>query len=139
LSVAISIGFAQYFNPRPSARGDAGIWNGITGKFISIHAPPRGATFMRASTPMPTAFQSTPLREGRQPLGYDNNVLSVFQSTPLREGRPCSFCRYVTRFYFNPRPSARGDTGIIAFSPKSALFQSTPLREGRLALVGFES
>ena len=76
------------FNSRPSARGDATGLNaeqiyyfisihapprGATkiyserdeSLFISIHAPPRGATFPRMPLPIVLLFQFTPLREGR--------------------------------------------------------------------------
>ena len=34
----------EYFNSRPSARGDGNLARSITADIISIHAPPRGAT-----------------------------------------------------------------------------------------------
>ena len=127
-----SIPWTLYFNSRPSARGDkiedAAITNA---KIISIHAPPRGATFGTFPLVCPKRFQFTPLREGRLPptaliwqcrhisihapprgatphhirrAGYDK-----FQFTPLREGRRNSFTTTITPYYFNSRPSARGD------------------------------
>ena len=97
------------FNSRPSARGDtnwggkamnklfqftplregrhAHLDNGLFGENISIHAPPRGAT------------------------GFDvlcGNA-QLFQFTPLREGRHVAAFSVVKLFYFNSRPSARGD------------------------------
>ena len=100
-----------YFNSRPSARGDTtalvltitrcqfqftplregrqhcGI-NTLLIPFISIHAPPRGATRPRAARhTSAVAFQFTPLREGRQYSLPERNALT----------------------YFNSRPSARGD------------------------------
>ena len=99
-----------YFNSRPSARGDlfqrlhlflcrfqftplregrlsvkeiAELWG------ISIHAPPRGATNIRAGcTSSASAFQFTPLREGRPQQRRNHQQPSIFQFTPLREGRP---------------------------------------------------
>ena len=103
----------EYFNSRPSARGDTticatksrglfqftplreGRHNGVrlvlAVRPISIHAPPRGAT-------------------------SDGSVMegcSEFQFTPLREGRPFrpSECRCTP--YFNSRPSARGDSQLL--------------------------
>ena len=57
----------------------------------------------------PKAFQFTPLREGR--LDDVMNALKpiLFQFTPLREGRHVSDEGVRVHFYFNSRPSARGD------------------------------
>ena len=99
---------------------------------ISIHAPPRGATSDKPVTHASSAFQFTPLREGRrQPLfplparcqfqftplregrlpvpiraaGY-----LLFQFTPLREGRRQAGNAFCFHRHFNSRPSARGDS-----------------------------
>ena len=102
---------------------------------ISIHAPPRGATLVPASTDRITVFQFTPLREGRRhnlceyddklvisihapPRGATPCLLSggsqlIFQFTPLREGRQRSRRESGRRSYFNSRPSARGDCRCI--------------------------
>ena len=56
---------------------------------ISIHAPPRGATFSATGFPSVVRFQFTPLREGRQTAPQPHS------------GRQTDF---------NSRPSARGDT-----------------------------
>ena len=99
---------------------------------ISIHAPPRGATFrdVRESgrrenfNSRPSArgdststrkrstvllFQFTPLREGRRRCGRSTTKSKAFQFTPLREGRP----------------------GSAATADAAKRFQFTPLREGR--------
>ena len=123
---------------------------------ISIHAPPRGATSIRAGcTSSASAFQFTPLREGR--LDDVMNALKpiLFQFTPLREGRHVSDEGVRVHFYFNSRPSARGDsctsissvlftisihapprgaTQLIGIGCGSSIFQFTPLREGRLPI-----
>ena len=79
-----------YFNSRPSARGDAcGGVRAHRGGFISIHAPPRGATdtwSKRANTPR--YFNSRPSARGDWSMSYTT-------ATPTK--------------YFNSRPSARGD------------------------------
>ena len=54
---------------------------------ISIHAPPRGATLCRRMLRIFSAFQFTPLREGRHYTVLDRSALTIFQFTPLREGR----------------------------------------------------
>ena len=76
---------------------------------ISIHAPPRGATATAASTETPSRFQFTPLREGRRASGETSNGAENF----------------------NSRPSARGDKSCPNRTATSSLFQFTPLREGR--------
>ena len=99
---------------------------------ISIHAPPRGATFSKYSASrrkryfnsrpsargdgglttcggMQYIFQFTPLREGRQDTAVLDTKQLLFQFTPLREGRRIVAGRSCTKPYFNSRPSARGD------------------------------
>ncbi len=98
------------FNSRPSARGDSKKCDLALDIYISIHAPPRGATRDALCCVGGDAFQFTPLREGR-PLRFSfPHATRVFQFTPLREGR--------LRVNFG---------GNIAIP-----FQFTPLREGRL-------
>ena len=143
-----------YFNSRPSARGDKSCPNrtatsslfqftplregrhplhecNTEGIFISIHAPPRGATCEAAP---------------------QHRYLFLFQFTPLREGRRHEGIHEREPSHFNSRPSARGDnmdsgwdfTALISIHapPRGAtsariaiycrdIFQFTPLREGR--------
>ena len=54
-----------YFNSRPSARGDHDQALFPAEQDISIHAPPRGATWKRRASGWISTFQFTPLREGR--------------------------------------------------------------------------
>ena len=105
VSVALS-----HFNSRPSARGDVIPSCFATSACISIHAPPRGATFLQPLRDgKPNEFQFTPLREGRpQHSSFWGSTL-LFQFTPLREGRPSPRWREKPRWKF----------------------QFTPLREGR--------
>ena len=98
-----------HFNSRPSARGDTECHTMAQADFISIHAPPRGATMSRKSRRTRTAFQFTPLREGRRCHTRTRQRRKAFQFTPLREGRPAVLCRLVA----------------------IRIFQFTPLREGR--------
>ena len=53
------------FNSRPSARGDGSCFLLFCRRFISIHAPPRGATLKSMDSSKSKTFQFTPLREGR--------------------------------------------------------------------------
>ena len=55
--------------------------------YISIHAPPRGATRVAVMTV----------------------CIAIFQFTPLREGRPNPMTCFLFSGDFNSRPSARGD------------------------------
>ena len=147
-----------YFNSRPSARGDitADIdpdnnevfqftplregrrqfvirWLFV---FISIHAPPRGATGgWRRLALVHRRFQFTPLREGRRmPRGTHPNSLAISIHAPPRGATPqAPPCRRLAR-YFNSRPSARGDYNRC-IQRRTNLFQFTPLREGRLELI----
>ena len=99
---------------------------------ISIHAPPRGATKASINSRLSDLeFQFTPLREGRQYTVTTIYKHHLFQFTPLREGRRGNFCRNGSCFYFNSRPSARGDGKAGQCAERRAQFQFTPLREGR--------
>ena len=79
---------------------------------ISIHAPPRGATAPSADqlTSIISHFNSRPSARGdvRSALYY-NHKGGRFQFTPLREGRLRSGRRSRVPKDFNSRPSARGD------------------------------
>ena len=99
----------QYFNSRPSARGDRGCGHGDGCRCISIHAPPRGATEDTVQPFKIDEFQFTPLREGRRPRP-DNQFFFLD---------------------FNSRPSARGDSSVMLSVMPVSSFQFTPLREGR--------
>ena len=100
----------DYFNSRPSARGDPSPPAALYRTGISIHAPPRGATRMAAMLRGAMQFQFTPLREGRLCADGTAATTARFQFTPLREGRP---------------------THQREQSCPSTPFQFTPLREGR--------
>ena len=78
---------------------------------ISIHAPPRGATHpSHGQKQERRLFQFTPLREGRRASRQGQPGQCTFQFTPLREGRRLnSGAATMSAFYFNSRPSARGD------------------------------
>ena len=76
---------------------------------ISIHAPPRGATMPGFASGSPCLFQFTPLREGRQ------FVTPGFTGVPISIHAP-----------------PRGATGACAsLLVRVVAFQFTPLREGR--------
>ena len=77
----------EHFNSRPSARGDRITLRLCRVQYISIHAPPRGATIKAFSLSDVDIFQFTPLREGRLELQIFKGACPKFQFTPLREGR----------------------------------------------------
>ena len=78
-----------------------------------------------------TLFQFTPLREGRLGTMGSRLLWSIFQFTPLREGRRVLLPSPSPSFYFNSRPSARGDSACCLQVHALTAFQFTPLREGR--------
>ena len=121
--------------------------------FISIHAPPRGATADGGSgwvslhhfNSRPSArgdlldffgrfflraFQFTPLREGRLMRLCDTWTESEFQFTPLREGRRTAASTRKRLRNFNSRPSARGDGAGRIAGPMSKDFISRPSARG---------
>ena len=167
----------EYFNSRPSARGDSqlDVIGDIASDFNSRPSA-RGDGWPHQKARCCTSFQFTPLREGRltpeeikqlnaisihaPPRGatfasmHGRLQKRLFQFTPLREGRPLPVIFRRAYEYFNSRPSARGDSqldviGDIAsdFNSRPSArgdgwphqkarcctsFQFTPLREGRL-------
>ena len=77
--------------------------------FISIHAPPRGATICLAMAWNWKTFQFTPLREGRpnEMRKLQTNLISIH--APPRGATGSCRRRYRKPKHFNSRPSARGD------------------------------
>ena len=109
-------------------------------QFISIHAPPRGATGSSVNDGWTIKlFQFTPLREGRHKHCLFQLLIDFhFNSRPsVRGDFHVSLHRLPTR-HFNSRPSARGDLHRQQEAVWS-LFQFTPLREGRRAWMGEEA
>ena len=100
---------------------------------ISIHAPPRGATNSPLSPSLGKKFQFTPLREGRRCSGRYDVCRYYFNSRPSARGDITSQGAYPSVSNFNSRPSARGDALQVDVAAVFRLFQFTPLREGRLA------
>ena len=79
----------DYFNSRPSARGDEHRRGAEERRrHISIHAPPRGATPAGRWTQCPPAY---------------------FNSRPSARGDQYLCCHILSPSDFNSRPSARGD------------------------------
>ena len=125
----------NYFNSRPSARGDHRRSSCRSAPSISIHAPPRGATRGEAfPSPDDVISIHAPPRGATPAKVMFSFVRKTFQFTPLREGRRASAHTRSGDSNFNSRPSARGDLPLAVDRAKSPLFQFTPLREGRQAL-----
>ena len=125
------------FNSRPSARGDRLRGQKARGNYISIHAPPRGATPCLLSGGSQLIFQFTPLREGRPaPLFCVLLDSSHFNSRPSARGDISKTeTPTLSELDFNSRPSARGDSSPGIGSDNLIAFQFTPLREGRREVV----
>ena len=145
----------NYFNSRPSARGDAiGTTHGTAARKISIHAPPRGATNSRRqvvcgksisihapprgatngfllSSRCPWHFNSRPSARGDTKAHDAGKKAWKFQFTPLREGRPCFVVENVAVGVFQFTPLREGRLHARRNGRFAILFQFTPLREGR--------
>ena len=145
---------SMYFNSRPSARGDPKFREAYIRAFISIHAPPRGATF-----PIPAFPKSCLISIHAPPRGATctrqkglyMNFISIhapprgatptlrrflqrwkFQFTPLREGRRRVLLGSGVEENISIHAPPRGATRQrVKFVPRY-IFQFTPLREGRL-------
>ena len=98
------------FNSRPSARGDARCSQLYCEIFISIHAPPRGATLAELVVLA---------------------KINYFNSRPSARGDSSWAVKEGLQSYFNSRPSARGDGTMPKEEKSKGIFQFTPLREGR--------
>ena len=97
-----------------------------------IHAPPRGATGIKNMLEDVDPFQFTPLREGRR-RGADRGIHMgfYFNSRPSARGDKDWSPPLARWINFNSRPSARGDDAQGNFIAEVIAFQFTPLREGR--------
>ena len=105
---------------------------------ISIHAPPRGATWHRNAAGHHKRFQFTPLREGRQESERRWARECIFQFTPLREGRLLTVSAACSPFLFQFTPLREGRLLLLPVHASVATFQFTPLREGRHPKEGKE-
>ncbi len=77
---------------------------------ISIHAPPRGATLIRGFSVQSKSFQFTPLREGRRAADVETlPTMEISIHAPPRGATERKQYSAMAEFYFNSRPSARGD------------------------------
>ena len=120
-----------YFNSRPSARGDYIVPSPCCQGAISIHAPPRGATCPRRTTPSPRRyFNSRPSARGDARIPAPRCECANFNSRPSARGDPKK-CDLPLDIYISIHAPPRGATRKTSKRRKNNLFQFTPLREGR--------
>ncbi len=120
------------FNSRPSARGDAQATNPAVTSFISIHAPPRGATSTaRCNDSRGHDFNSRPSARGDSTYAALCALGYISIHAPPRGATHLRLRQYRAKNYFNSRPSARGDPPSSTQDAPDYVFQFTPLREGR--------
>ena len=108
--------------PRPCGRAHA----------ISIHAPAKGATWMRiCKMQAAPAFQSTlPRRERRSAPCCPVSPSPLFQSTLPRRERRSGIPQQRPQSHFNPRSREGSDSDFMAYAGAFKSFQSTlPRRE----------
>ena len=103
---------------------------------ISIHAPPRGATFLRVGHNLPVIISIHAPPRGATMFFSASSILPLnFNSRPSARGDDSTAARYPHWYNFNSRPSARGDVCSVSDVVACSTFQFTPLREGRLVEV----
>ena len=101
------------FNPRSHEGSDCVVFvTATTYGRISIHAPTRGATFVKATAPLSKRFQSTLPRGERHLSEIAKRQSEKFQSTLPRGERPCLSCLMIAGLYFNPRSHEGSDVRI---------------------------
>ena len=112
-------GGRDYFNSRPSARGDNEVIRQRKKRNISIHAPPRGATMLMRQHIADYEISIHAPPRGATCTSISTPAVFLFQFTPLREGRRKVFPSILRNVYFNSRPSARGDSTVRAMFEKA--------------------
>ena len=93
---------------------------------ISIHAPTRGATWLRYSSKCDALFQSTLLQEERRTRALPNIRQHWFQSTLLQEERQAEWEWYIVLFTISIHAPTRGATSIANLSRLSMIFYFNP-------------
>ena len=96
---------------------------------VSIHAPARGATYIRPKSGPSKVSIHAPARGAT--IDSIAHTHSMFQSTPLREGRPFCPIHPITQSLFQSTPLREGRREYDVAICRLSEFQSTPLREGR--------
>ena len=109
--------------------------------FISIHAPAKGATLVKAETDRDTWISiHAPAKGATGGRGAAGGLVSDFNPRS-REGSDKHWCAaYMQEADFNPRSREGSDGGTVAVSSVGCIFQSTlPRRERRLLGTGITS
>ena len=143
-----------HFNSRPSARGDVCKSQRRERKSISIHAPPRGATFAdsanaerlvisihapprgatagrQAGAYSPDYFNSRPSARGdAPPRALPPRPLPISIHAPPRGATRSSTFSTIRSPNFNSRPSARGDMMRHRLRLPPSYFNSRPSARG---------
>ena len=119
------------FNSRPSARGDDALQQAEAAGVISIHAPPRGATLTDVQRHVIEAISIHAPPRGATERSSILGKHSAFQFTPLREGRRYTACVGATGISFQFTPLREGRRATVSTDRDDLVFQFTPLREGR--------
>ena len=98
---------------------------------ISIHAPARGATAIRAEpVSKQNYFNSRPCERGDSTFCTMPSTEVVFQFTPLREGRHQKYSQSDSSSHFNSRPCERGDRALLPGTGRRNNFNSRPCERG---------
>ena len=97
-------------------------------EFISIHAPPRGATTLRGLFKSDLSISIHAPPRGATDADVVFQRFHEFQFTPLREGRRRRGYKSPPRRNFNSRPSARGDLKALGINMSVAISIHAPPR-----------
>ena len=123
----------HHFNSRPSARGDMEAAElAKMSQYISIHAPPRGATARTSALQARNAISiHAPPRGATLDMGtFTNAVLISIHAPPRGATIKLPFQKFQRGlFQFTPLREGRPIPGRNSAAP--IIFQFTPLREGR--------
>ena len=102
------------FNSRPSARGDKYSFGHISQRNISIHAPPRGATDV---------------------MCLQSAIERISIHAPPRGATIAAEATTVRPYYFNSRPSARGDHSFLVREKSEQISIHAPPRGATLCRI----
>ena len=108
-----------YFNSRPSARGDGSKMLLKTGIFISIHAPPRGATTTANCNAKSAYFNSRPSARGDLIYSGRQRTVTISIHAPPRGATLDVVGRHVLRDQFQFTPLREGRRGAVLFPAHS--------------------
>ena len=123
------------FNPRSCTRSDREIARAIEYRFVSIHAPARGATAgLQQNDLGPDVSIHAPARGATAHQDLRQRVCRVSIHAPARGATASSDTRRPGGS-FNPRSCTRSDANMIWWDRPMFEFQSTLPHEERLTIV----